>query len=50
MDHCAIGAKSIGRTSEEYAKRIGRVPSPRMPIVCERFEVIYRGATPERAA
>ena len=31
-------------------KRIRRVPSPRMPIVCERFEVIYRGAPPERAA
>jgi uncharacterized protein YhfF len=31
-------------------KRIGRVPSPRMPVVCERFEVIYRGAPPERAA
>ena len=31
-------------------KRIRRVPSPRMPIVCERFEVIYRGVPPERAA
>ena len=29
--------------------RIGRVPSMRMPIVCERFEVIYRGAA-NRAA
>ena len=25
-------------------KRIGREPSRRMPVVCERFEVIYRGA------
>ena len=22
--------------------RIGRSPDPRMPVVCERFEVIYR--------
>ena len=25
-------------------QRIGRLPHPRMPVVCERFEVIYRGA------
>ncbi len=25
-------------------KRIGREPSLRMPVVCEHFEVIYRGA------
>ena len=25
-------------------KRIGRIPSSRMPVVCERFEVVYRGA------
>jgi uncharacterized protein YhfF len=24
-------------------KRIGRVPDPRMPVVCERFEVVYGG-------
>jgi uncharacterized protein YhfF len=23
--------------------RIGRTPDPRMPVVCERFEVAYRG-------
>jgi len=23
--------------------RIGRTPDPRMPVVCERFEVVYRG-------
>jgi uncharacterized protein YhfF len=23
--------------------RIGRAPDPRMPVVCERFEVVYRG-------
>lgn len=22
--------------------RIGRMPSPRMPVVCERFQVVYR--------
>jgi uncharacterized protein YhfF len=27
-------------------KRIGRAPSPGMPIACERFEVIYRAAHP----
>jgi uncharacterized protein YhfF len=25
-------------------KRIGRAPEPRMPVVCERFEVVYRQA------
>ena len=25
-------------------KRIGRKPNPRMPVVCERFEVVYREA------
>jgi len=24
-------------------QRIGREPSPRMPVVCERFAVVYRG-------
>lgn len=27
-------------------KRVGREPSPRMPVVCERFEVVYRGPQP----
>ena len=26
--------------------RIGRQPSPDMPVVCERFEVVYRKMTP----
>jgi uncharacterized protein YhfF len=30
---------------ERECKRIGREPSPRMLIVCERFEVIYPRAT-----
>jgi uncharacterized protein YhfF len=25
-------------------RRLGREPGPRMPVVCERFEVVYRGA------
>jgi uncharacterized protein YhfF len=25
-------------------RRIGRTPDPRMPVVCERFEVVYRAA------
>lgn len=25
-------------------RRLGREPSPRMPVVCERFELVYRGA------
>jgi uncharacterized protein YhfF len=27
-------------------KRIGRMPSPSMPIACERFEVVYRANHP----
>jgi uncharacterized protein YhfF len=30
-------------------QRIGRAPDPKMPVVCERFEVIFRGQG-ERAA
>ena len=30
-------------------QRIGRVLDPNMPVVCERFEVVFRGR-PERAA
>ena len=25
-------------------KRLGRDPHPRMPIICEQFEVVYAGA------
>jgi uncharacterized protein YhfF len=25
-------------------ERLGRQPHPRMPVVCERFEVVYRGS------
>lgn len=25
-------------------KRLGRAPDPRMPVVCERFQVVFRGS------
>jgi uncharacterized protein YhfF len=28
---------------ERECQRIGRVPHPRMPVVCERFQLVYRG-------
>ena len=46
LRYCEVHWAYFGRVG----KRIRRVPSPRMPIACERFEVIYRGAPPERAA
>ena len=24
-------------------RRIGRIPTPTMPVICERFEVVFRG-------
>lgn len=37
------------RAHEAYfgreCKRINRAPEPRMPVVCERFKVVYRGPT-----
>lgn len=29
---------------ERECGRLGRLPAPGMPVVCERFEVVYRGA------
>jgi uncharacterized protein YhfF len=38
------------RTHEAFfgreCRRIGRVPDPRMPVVCERFEVVFRTTLP----
>lgn len=42
------------RAHEAYfgreCQRIAREPSPRMPVVCERFEVVFRGAAPAQPA
>lgn len=51
------GDKSLRYWREEHwayfkgeCERIGREPSLRMPVYCERFELVFAGPTPARLA